>query len=212
MIRPISMGKLCAGALLLILSNAGFAESFQDRLYIDATAGVGTLDIEDSDLDVEQAKIGVGFITSGHGIVGASYSKLDIEDINADQAKVYAGLYKKTSDSITIYGNIAAVAWDSSDLDDTESGFGVGAGFLWGNSNIRFKAGYEYLNSLSEDPFYEELHLLSLGIQYNFGNPSQMESQNWTKREESNGTSLSKTTACKRGYNELFPMCNPPKH
>lgn len=205
------MGKLCAGALLLILSNAGFAESFQDRLYIDATAGVGTLQTDNGyDIDVEKFTIGGGLAINQNLFIGGRYGATDFEGVSADLFQAYAGLQEQVEPQITLYGTVSGNYWDSSDFEDTESGFGVGIGIIWGRSQLRYKVGYEYFSSLADDPIFDEIHVLSVGIQYNFGGIPQAGESTWMRREtKPSGTSIEKTTACKSKHRDLFFMCNP---
>lgn len=210
------MGKVCAGALLLVLSNAGLAASLQDRLYIDGIYGEGFIDTENAgEVDVEQVSIGAGYKVDANFFAEAAYAAVELnEEVDSTALKFNGGYRHRFNHEIAGYATAGVAYWDSSDLDETEVGYSVGAGFIWGDSELQFKAGYEYFGSLESDALFDVIHITSIGIRYNLGRmPSYRKSFlferfGWSPERGTGSGSLEQTTACQDDYKDLFFLCD----
>lgn len=202
--RPL--GKVCAGALLLVLSNAGFADSVKDRLYLDADYGQGFIDTESGgDVDLERLAIAVGFKIDTNLFAEAIYSDVEIDnEFDSTALQLNAGYQHRFTRKLAGYTTAGVVHWDSSDFDETDVGYGVGVGIVWGDSQLQFKAGYEYFGSFESDALFDVIHLTSIGVRYNFGRiPPYRKSDLFGRKDSKEGT-----TACQDRHKHLFFLCD----
>lgn len=199
------LGKVCTGALVLAISSTAFSSSFKDRIFIEGSYGTGKLKANPSSIDVERISLGGGIDINDNLFVGGGYSTVDFVDANADLLKGYAGYQEWIAPKVAIYGTLGLLYWNSSDIDETETGYGAGVGIMYGDSRIRFKIGFDLMDGLEDDAIFSQIEVFTIGIRYNFGTAPNK------ARQRSGSTSMKETTACKEGYEDLFPMCEQDK-
>lgn len=210
------MGKVCAGALLLVLSNAGLAESLQDRLFVEGIYGQGFVDTDRAgEVDVDQISITAGYKIDANFFAEAAFADMDFEgEANSMLLKFNGGYKHRFSRDLAGYATAGLAYWDSSDFDETEVGYSIGAGIVWGDSQIQYKAGYEYFGSFESDALFDVIHVTSIGVRYNLGKmPTYRKSYlferfGWTQERGAGTGSLEGTTACQKEHQDLFFLCD----
>ena len=207
MTRHLKASQWCSGALLLLACANGFAIDNLDELYVTAHYAGGTLDTDNAKIDTEEYQLGGGFSLTDRLSVEGSYSMVDFEGIESDLFKGALIYYQPLQTGLFMYGKAGVAQWDSSDADETETGYSVGLGLVWGQSRLRMTIGMEFMDNLDNDSVFDNITVYSLGVRYYLGSSPDEAGSDY----HSGGTSMDQTTACSDKNRHLFPMCDPEK-
>ncbi|PIE41533.1 MAG: hypothetical protein CSA49_02955 [Gammaproteobacteria bacterium] len=201
------LGRLSIAVIFLTASNIGIAASAQDRIYIGGSVGAGIVDAESGDVDVETIGFDIGYQINHEYYLEGGFANVDFEDsASSNLLSMSAGIHRRIKPKITLYGTLGGAYWDSSDFDDSETGAVLGAGLLWGDSQLRYQLGYKYYIGTKSDSIFDEIHTFSIGVRYNFGKiiPHQA-------RSGAGSYSPDRVTACSKEHKDLFFLCDPKK-
>lgn len=207
MTQSITAGHWCASALLLLACSSGYAMDGQISPYLTGHIGGGTLDSETAEIDVEEFHIGAGVTLTRRIHLEGGYSLVDFEGVESNLLNGSVLYHHPLQTDLSLYGKVGLNYWDSSDVNETESGYTVGVGIEWGGGNVRLTAGFDYLDNLENDAVFDDITIYSVGVRYYYlGNAPRSSSGT-----RSGTSSMESTTACQEKHKDLFPMCNPER-
>lgn len=205
--RHLKASQWRSATLLLLACANGFANDSLDDLYLTAQYAGGTLDADFAKIDAEEFHVGAGFSVTDRFSVEGGYSLADFEGVESNLLKGSVLYNQPLQRGFFLYGKAGVNYWDSSDADETEIGYGVGAGLVWGESRLRVTVGVEFMDNLDNDAVFDNITVYSLGVRYYLGSSPETAGPTYGN----NNTSMNETTACREKHKHLFGLCDPEK-